>query len=239
MFNYCDALIKIAKELTEVEKKRRSRKVDALRNIASQIIKLRRRITKDLESENEKEQLTALVVSIMDKTAERVGNEDSAENDHVGVTGFKKKNVMIEKNTIHFNYVGKSGVEHEKKLTDEKIAEKLKVLLNRANSEEDFIFTTEDGFKIKADRINRFLDEFGVTAKDIRGYAANRLTIEALNNAKPLNDESERVKKFRDIVKMIAEKVGHGANTLRIHYLLPNLEREYVKNNKIINIREA
>lgn len=239
MFNFYGALIKVAKELTEEEKKRRSRKVDALRNIASQIIKLRRRVTKDLDSDNEKEQLTATVVGIMDKTAERVGNDESAENDHVGVTGFKKKNISVEGKTVRFNYVGKSGVEHEKQLTDEKISSIIKKLINRTKNEDDFLFVTEDGFKIKADRVNRFLDEFDVTAKDIRGYAANRLTIEALNNSKELKDEKDRAKKFREVVKSIAGKVGHGANTLRIHYLLPNLEREYVKNNKIINIREA
>ena len=46
-------------------------------------------------AEDEKTMLTALVIALMDKTAERVGNEESAsESKHFGVTGFQKKHVV-------------------------------------------------------------------------------------------------------------------------------------------------
>jgi DNA topoisomerase I len=237
-------LIKVARllvgeEMTPEEKARRQKKVESLRTLADNIIKLRRRVNKDLSDDNEKTRLTALVITIMDKTAERVGNEESMKNGHVGVTGFKKKHIKVDGNTVHFNYVGKSGVKQDKQLTDERIASMLKKCLDRAKGPEDCVFCTEDGFKVKADKVNRYLDEFGVTAKDIRGYAANRFMIEALKNAKISSDEDERKKKFREVIKTVAEKVGHGAGTLRKHYLLPNIEMDYVKKGNISNIRDA
>jgi len=233
------ARLLISQEMTPEEKTRRRKKVDALRNLAENITKLRRRVNKDLGSDDEKVRLTATVVAIMDKTAERVGNEESAKNGHVGVTGFKKKNVTVDGDSLIFKYVGKSGVKHEKKLTDKSITNIVRDCLRRASSDDDSIFVTSDGFKIKADKVNRYLDEYGVKAKDIRGYAANRFMVDMLKNAKPLSDEDERKKKFREVVKAVAEKVGHGPQTLRKHYLLPNLESSYVTKGKIVNIKEA
>ena len=230
---------KKSKELTPEEKTRRTKKVNSLRTMAENITSLRRRITKDLESDDEKVKLTALVVKIMDETAERVGNEASMKEGHVGVTGFQKKHITIDGSTVKLKYVGKSGVKQEKQLTDETVAKMLKECLERASKDSDCVFSTSDGFKIKAAQVNRFLDEFGVTAKDIRGYAANRLIVEALKGSEKSSDEEERAKRFREVIKSVAAKVGHGAGTLRKHYILPNIENDYVKNGKIDNIKDA
>lgn len=240
MDDIAKTLIRIANKISEEEilQKRKSKKMKAIKNIAENIIKLRRKVNKDLQSEDEKTKLTATIIYLMDKTAERVGNEESAENDHVGVTGFKKKHIKVEGKTIYFDYVGKSGVDHEKKMNDEIVSKILKELIDRTKNNEDYIFVTKEGFKIKADKVNRYLDEFDVNAKDIRGYAANRFVIELLKNTEQLKEESDRKKRFIEVVKRVAEKVGHGPTTLRTHYLLSNLEKEYVENNRILNLKE-
>jgi len=226
-------------EVTEEEVKRRRKKVNSVRRIAENIHKLRRQITTDLKSDNEKTNLTALVVSIMDKTAERVGNESSADSGHYGVTGFRVKHVSVEGNKVRLNYVGKSGVEQIKEFTDSNMANMLVKCMERAENSEFPVFTTSDGFKIKADRINRYLSKFGITAKDIRGYSANRFLVDSLKNAEISGDEKDRQKKFREVIKSVAERVGHQAATLRKHYLLPNLEDEYVKKGNVVSVKEA
>jgi len=70
-------------------------------------------------------------------TSERVGNSISAKNGHFGVTEFKRKHIDVNNNTITLNYVGKSGVLHEKSFTDESCATMLKDLLKRNSS---FVF---------------------------------------------------------------------------------------------------
>ena len=229
----------VAKPMTDEEKVRRKKKTESVRKLAQQIHKLRSKVTKDMKSENEKTRLTAMVVAIMDKTAERVGNEGSAKDGHYGVTGFQNSHVSVSGDKVTLKYVGKSGVEQEKSFTDKGIASMLKDCKGRCDGKNSPVMTTSDGFKIKADRVNRYLKEFGVTAKDIRGYAANTLVSQMLKSAKTPSDPDERKKKFKEVLKSVAEKVGHQQATLKQHYLLPGVEEAYVKSGKVKNSKNA
>lgn len=219
--------------------RRRQKKVKGIRTIAENITSLRNQVSRDMKSDDEKLAITALAIALMDKTAERVGNDESAKNDHVGITGFKKKHIDVTGNKVTLKYVGKSGVDHEKSFTDEKIATKLKKLLKRCKNNEDFVFQDDDGYKLKAEKVNRYLDDFDVTAKDIRGYSANKIMVDKLKAAKKPSDEKERKKVFLEILRKVAKEVGHGAQTLRTHYLLPNLESSWIKKGKIVNLKTA
>jgi DNA topoisomerase-1 len=210
------------------------KKKQHIENLANNLQSLRTNITKDLSSEKEKDRLTALVVSIMDKTGERVGNDESASNGHFGITGLKKRHVKIIGNTVSLDYVGKSGVKHEKTFTDEKIARNLKRAIQ--NTPTDSVFMTSDGFKISNDRINRYLLEYDITAKDIRGYSANKWLISGLKNKDIPKDEKERKKLFSKTLKSVAEKIGHGKATLSNHYIIPQLESKYVDKGKLIDL---
>lgn len=210
------------------------KKKQHIQNLANNLQSLRTRITKDLNSNSEKDRLTALVVSIMDKTGERVGNNESASNGHFGITGLKKRHVSVNGNTVTLNYVGKSGVKHDKTFTDEKIARNLKRAIQ--NTPTDSIFTTSEGFKISNDRVNRYLYDFDITAKDIRGYSANKWLISGLKNKDIPKDEKERKKLFSKTLKSVAEKIGHGKATLSNHYIIPQLESKYVDKGKLIDL---
>ena len=229
----------MTKPMTPEEQKRRQKKTESLRSLAQQIHKLRRKVTTDMKSDDEKTRLTALAVAIIDKTAERVGNEESASAGHVGVTGFKNGQMTVDGNTITFKYTGKSGVKQEKTFTDGLIAKLLKECRGNCKGESTPILTTSEGFQIKADKVNRYLKEFGITAKDIRGYAANTLVYNMLKNSKTPSDPDERKKQFREILKAVAEKVGHQQATLKKHYLLPGVEERYVKNGTVKKIKNA
>ena len=165
-------------ESPKVIKKRWTKKKENIGALAHNIRSLRYNITRDLKSEDEKVFLTALAVALMDKTAERVGNEDSAENGHIGITGLRKKHIKIDGNTITLKYTGKSGVDHEKTFTDEELAKALQRAID--NSATRYLLCTSDKFRIKNDRVNRYLQEFDITAKDIRGYSANKWILDKL-----------------------------------------------------------
>jgi DNA topoisomerase IB len=85
-------------------------------------------------------------------------------------------NISISGNSINLDYTGKSGVSHEKCFTDERIAKALKQAIKKSPSR--YVFETSDGFRIKADRVNRYLKDFSISAKDIRGFLANQFTLE-------------------------------------------------------------
>lgn len=213
--------------------KRWDKKRDGIKTLSNNIQSLRYNLTKDLQSEDEKVFLTALAISLIDATGERVGNEESANNGHFGVTGFEKKHIKINGDTITLNYVGKSGVTHNKSFTDKKLAEGLKTAIKNSNS--SLVFCTSDGFNIKADKINRYLQDYNISAKDLRGYLANKLVVYKLDAG--IKDENERKKKFNEILKSVAESVGHGRVTLKTHYLLPEIETLYVEKGKVFDIK--
>jgi hypothetical protein len=135
---------------------------------------------------------------------------------------------------IRLNYVGKSGVEHEKDFSDLICAQLLKKLRIRNN---EFIFTTEDGFRIRPDRVNRYLKRFNVKSKDIRGFNANRMMVLELNRIGKVREEKERSKLFNQALRKIAEKIGHGAPTLRKHYLLPEIEENFYKTGSVGRVK--
>jgi hypothetical protein len=225
--------------MTREEQTRRKKKTESVRKLAGQIHQLRRRVTKDMKSGDEKTRLTALAVALIDKTAERVGNEQSAKEGHVGVTGFKNGQVTVSGSTITIKYTGKSGVKQEKQVTDKLIAKLLKNCKGNCKGDSSPVLVTSEGFKIKAPQVNRYLKEFGVTAKDIRGYAANHLVVTALKNSKTPSDPDERKKQFKEVLKAVADKVGHQQATLKQHYLLPGVEEAYVKSGKVKNLKTA
>ena len=226
-------------EIMEPEIKARwDKKREHIETLANNIRRLRHNITLDLKSENEKTFLTALVVAVMMRTGERIGNTDSEKNNRYGCCGFRKRHISVDKNNlISLKYVGKSSVVHELNITDGKLAPLLKQAIK--NSPTSFIFTTSNGFRIKAPRCNNYLKEFGVTNKDIRGYSSNQWIIERLKNNEIPKEEKDRKKLFIKIIKDVAHRVGHGAATLRKHYTLPELESEYVQHGKIIELKEV
>lgn len=214
-------------------KQRWDSKRESIYSLKSNINKLKRNVRQDLACPNEKDRLTALVIRIMLYTSERVGNEESASNGHFGVTQFKNKHIKVEGNRVTLDYVGKSGVEHEKSFVDETCAVMIKDLLSRRNQ---FVFTTKDAFRIKPDRVNRYLSNFNAKSKDIRGFNANRLMVMELNRVGK-TEEKQRAKVFNASLRKIGAKVGHGASTLRTHYLLPEIEETFYRGGSVGRIK--
>jgi DNA topoisomerase-1 len=199
-------------------------KRDSIYNLRDNINRLKIQVRKDLNSSDEKSKITALIVRIMMNTSERVGNEDSAENGRFGISQLKNTHVYLRDNKIFLIYIGKSGVKHSKCFSDKPCFDILKRL--KKNNKE-FLFITSDGFRIKPDRVNRYLNNFGAKSKDIRGYNANNMMIKELCKYGKVKEQKERIKIFNLCLKKIAEKIGHGAITLRTHYLLPEIETNF------------
>ena len=191
---------------------------------------------KSMSSAEEKDALTALVVAVMLKTSERIGNQESAANKHFGVTGMQKSHFKINGPTVSLSYIAKSGVQQNKTFTDATIAKALKRAIK--NSPNKNVFTTTDGFQIKADRVNSFLKSYGVSGKSLRGFNANQFVIECLKREEPAEDEKKRKRQFNAAAKYAAKKVGHGASTIKKHYLLPELMEQFVEKGKLISLEQ-
>ncbi len=221
---------------------RHKEKAERVEHLRNHISDLRERVKDDLKSDDPHTRMTALAVSLMDHTCERVGNDDSADNGHYGVTGWLKKHITVRDGKATIKYVGKSGVKHEKTVDDGPTVTALKELCEGRGGDEA-VFDTDDA-KVSADDVNDYLAEFDVTAKDIRGYRANDEMCKALRaeRAKGPKDlprarkEKDEILKaeFKRALETVAEVVGHEAATLRSQYLVPGLEDQYVHDGTVL-----
>lgn len=212
--------------------KEKSKKVEKIRQ---NIDALEKKIYTDLKGKENK--LVALAVALINHTYERVGNDESASNGHYGVTGWKKKHLSFNGNKALLKYTGKSGVKHEKEITDNKLVSALKEI-SKDLSKEDCLLES-----ISASDVNNYLNQFGITAKDIRGYHANREMQERLKALREENgtlpkDKKEKEKQlkeeFKEALDGTAKAVGHEEATLRKQYLVPHLEDTYMKDGTVI-----
>lgn len=223
IYEYSDAEIK----------KRHTEKSEKVEKVRKGIEGLKKQLKKDLSDPDKKE--VALAVALIDQTYERVGNDESAGNGHFGVTGWKKKHVSFSGNKATIKYTGKSGVDQVKEITDPSIVKILKEKCKDKGKEDCVLADTS------ASKVNSYLKEFGITAKDIRGYHANNEMLENLKRGrkgKLPSDKKEKEKvlkeEFKKALEQTAEKVGHEASTLRSQYLVPHLEETYMKDGTVI-----
>jgi hypothetical protein len=219
---------------------RNKAKAEQVEKLSKKIGELRSKVKRDMKSSDPETMLTALAVALIDETFERVGNEGSAEEGHFGVTGWQKKHLSFGRD-VSVSYVGKSGVKHKKRITDAAIKRALRDAYESVEGDDACIFDS-DGAKVTAEKVNAYLKNFDVTAKDIRGYHANKIMAErlrAVRKSKLPEDKKAREKQlkeeFKTALEETAEEVGHEAATLAKHYLSPGLESSFLKDGEIVS----
>jgi hypothetical protein len=231
----------------QVDKRNRD-KAERLQKFKPKVEKLRAKVKSDLGSKDRETRLVALAVALIDETHERVGNEESAKgnrNDsgepHYGVTGWKKKHVSLGSSSATIKYVGKSGVKHEKTVSTPYILSALRQAHKEAEGKDGCLFSGDE-VSVTAEKVNEFLEPFGISAKDLRGLAANSLMQKALKKArkgKLPEDKKKREEQlkgeFKEALECVSDELGHEASTLKSQYLAPNMEPEYLKDGTIID----
>jgi len=215
----------------------KAKKVEKLRG---SLHKLQSAVTKDLKSKDDKTRLSALAVGLMNDTYERVGNDESAKDGHVGVTGWTPEHVTFSGGKATITYVGKSGVSQKKTTTDSGLVSALKEAV-KDKGKGDTLFSYEGG-RVDAGAVNEYLKPHGITAKDIRGLHANRevqtrlKAIRGKGGKLPSDDKERKTKlkkEFEQAVAEAAEEVGHEAATLRSQYLVPGIEDNYLRDGTV------
>lgn len=210
-------------------KKRWDKKRSAISTLSNNIKRLRTKVSKDMDSTNEKTMIIATIVRIMDLTGERVGNDNSANGGHHGITNLLKKHVKVSGNKISLSYIGKSDVDHNISIKDIKVAHNIKKLMKIPGE----IFVTTDGISIKSTQVNKYLEEFNITSKALRGYRVNKLISDKLRKLKKPDNESDIKKKFNEVLRDVAEEIGHTPGICRKNYLLPEIEEQWYKGKEI------
>lgn len=222
-----------------LREKKKAERIEALRG---KLDGLRKQVKKDLTSSDAKKARAALAVALIDHTYERVGNDESAEErGHFGVTGWRKSHVSFSGKGATIKYVGKSGVKHDKKVTDAAIVKALRAACEACEGADAEIFASKDA-RVTAREVNEYLKPFDITAKDLRGLHANQEVLDRLEAIRAKGPELPRARKERDkilkkefkkAIEEAAEAVGHEPSTLRSQYLVPGVEEAYLHDGSV------
>ena len=151
----------------------------------------------------------------------RAGNKIYAQkNKSYGICSLKKNHINIKKNHINFTFMGKSGVNHNIIINNNKLAVFLKKLLLSNNSNTIFDITTEE--------LNNYLKnitEYPFTTKDFRTYSANYHFIDSIRKLE--YNEKVREKNIRKIINDTAKKLGHTNYTSKKSYISKKIINTY------------
>jgi DNA topoisomerase-1 len=204
-------------------------KFDQLLTFGSALPALRRGVEADLTRRGlPLHRVTALVVSLLDETGVRVGNECYAqENGSFGLTTLRDRHVRIQGDGIQLRFVGKSAKEHDIELHDARLAR----LVRRCRDlpgQQLFQWVDEDGVRhpLRSDDVNDYLRRLSataVTAKTFRTWSATVYAAVALAEVGAEAPVEARPRIVREAVKVVAGQLGNTPAVCRSSYIHPGV----------------
>lgn len=195
---------------------------------------IRRRTGADLRRPGvPREKVLAAVVTLLEKTFIRVGNDEYArENRSFGLTTMRDGHVKISGSTVRFIFRGKSGVEHALALDDRRLARIVKQCRDLPG-QELFQYRDENGAVVdvgSAD-INAYLkDATGedFTSKDFRTWAGTVLAAKLLKDFEAVDSEARAKKNVVEAIEHVAKRLGNTRAVCRKCYVHPAVIDAYM-----------
>lgn len=206
---------------------------------------MRRVVGKDLKRRKlDYQKVMATIVSIMDRTYIRVGNDSYArENGSYGLTTLRSKHTTVSGSTITFDFQGKSGKHHVRRVTDRSLARIVRQL-DELPGYEVFKYYDDSGSlrDVKSTDVNKYIkdvmgDEF--SAKDFRTWAGTLIASAELAIAERAGSERERKKVVTACVRKVARKLGNTPAVARSSYIDPRIVRMFLDGHDLAMVRST
>ncbi|MBA3674117.1 MAG: DNA topoisomerase IB [Chitinophagaceae bacterium] len=183
-----------------------------------------------------KEKVLAAIVSLMERTNIRVGNNFYEKlYGSYGLTTLKDKHVQIDGNKLKFSFKGKKGVFHDISIKNNKLSKIVKQCRD-IPGKELFQYFDENGVKnsIDSGMVNDYIKTISggsdFTAKDFRTWAG---TVQALLELKSLGCCETQVETKKKIVEALDSVSSHLGNTRTVckkYYVHPLILSLYETN---------
>ena len=184
---------------------------------------LRRRLKRDLRrSGMPRQKILAAIVTLLEKTLIRVGNEDYARNNHsFGLTTLRNRHARVKGGEMRFLFRGKSGKAWSLSLRDPHVANVVRCC-QELPGQHLFEYRDEDGniHKVSSSDVNAYLREISgrdITAKDFRTWAG---TVKAAIGFQDFTGTPGK-KATRAVVAQVADKLGNTVAVCRKCYIHP------------------
>jgi DNA topoisomerase-1 len=202
-------------------------KFDGLRRFGMVLPRLRRRVQQALSGPDEptRERVLAALVRLLDTTWLRIGNEAYArENGSYGLSTLRNRHAGVKGDAIELSFVGKSGVRHQVRLTDRRVARIVR-RCRELPGQELFRYLDADGVSHAVDSadVNAWLAVAAgerVTAKDFRTWHGSVLALQLTLKACAEGAEPCRP---AEVVAAVARRLGNTAAVCRKAYIHPRV----------------
>lgn len=197
---------------------------------------IRLQVEKDLALRNfDKRKILALIVSLMQRTNIRIGNNAYEKlYGSFGLTTLKDKHVKIQGQKISFHFKGKKGVMHDIDLKSKRLA-KLIQKCKDIPGKELFQYIDDEGNRhtIDSGMVNDYIKEISgedFTAKDFRTWSGTVSALIAFKEIGYAETHTEYKKKVKEALEMVASHLGNTSTVCRKYYVHPLVINLYENN---------
>ena len=219
-------------------------KYERMSHFADALPTIRERVKHDLGLPGlPRKKVLATIVSLMEATLIRVGNEEYArENKSYGLTTMRNKHVEVEGSKITFTFQGKSRVHHTINLEDRRLAKIIK-RCEEIPGYELFQYLDHEGepHSIDSADVNEYLREISgehFTAKDFRTWAGSVLACMTLKELGPYETVTQAKKNVVEAIKSVAERLGNTPSVCRKCYVHPAVLEAYLGGTSVAEAKE-
>lgn len=218
--------------------KRELRKYHRLRELARSMPKIRKIVRADARArELTKDAVAALVLRLIGETFCRVGGERYAkENGTFGITTLRKKHLQLGKETVSFEYKGKSNVRQRQVATSEDIV-KLMARLRRTPGPRLFRYETGNGWRdLNAGDVNDYLQRRvgPFKAKDFRTWGGTLRAATVLAEIGAAKSPTEAKRNVALAMRLVAAELGNTPTVCRSSYVHPMVIARYLDDGETI-----
>jgi DNA topoisomerase-1 len=208
-------------------------KFERLPDFARALPRLRRRVEADLSRRGPcREKVLATAVRLLELTLIRVGNAQYArQNRSHGLTTLNKRHLEVDGAALTFAFKGKSGVEHEVRVRDRRLATVVRSL-RELPGQHLFKYRDADGelCVVTSDDVNAYIREAmgeQCSAKDFRTWAGTVSAARALRDMEPPTSATEAKRRITVCVKAVAGLLGNTPTVCRASYVHPKVFELY------------
>jgi len=200
---------------------------------------IRARTSRDLRSPRlTRDKVLAVVVQLLEKTLIRVGNDEYAKtNRSFGLTTLRDGHVDVTGARVRFSFRGKSGVEHDIKLDDWRLARTIKACRDIPGYDL-FQYFDDEGKKhsIGSSDVNAYLKAItgqDYTSKDFRTWAGTVLAAQMLKDFEKFDSGAQAKRNIVSAVESVAKRLGNTKAVCRKCYIHPAILDAYMDGSMV------
>jgi DNA topoisomerase-1 len=205
---------------------------------------IRLKLEEDLaRKELSEEKVIATVVSLMERTYIRIGNDDYEKlYGSYGLTTLKDNHVKIEGDKVLFSFKGKKGIDHNITLKNKRLARMIKQCRDIPGKELFQYYDAEGNRKpIDSGMVNRYIKEASggdFTAKDFRTWAGTLNIIRAFKSIGESESDSDCKKKIVAALDEVSKQLGNTRTVCKKYYVHPGIIKLYEEKNLLKYLNE-